>query len=410
MNLVKIAEMLKSAPDAALMREMQNPSGATPSYMILSELQRRKKLRGTLQTEEPQTSVAEDAVQEAVMGAAGGLGSMAPAQAAPQGFAGGGEVKGYAAGDYIDPYDVYQQEMGMGRPSIWGYSSDVENEKKRQQLMAQGMTRAQADAVIAGAGAVQPPVVAPVTTPAAPATLGATPAVKPPVAPAGIPAAAKVAPKEGYSVEPLLQEAKDLRKQMADAYKNQADMYKQQAEDVKNTSNKDLALSLMQAGLGIAGGRSQYALENINLGAQPALQQYIGMDRERRKELQKLALGQGALGIEQLGAQMKGVTAEGELGLGGRKMDIAERSAAADEMRARAAMAGVANQAAQWKQDNALENRNLKKATEIRNYLDKFGLDLDAGTRAAYEAEYRKLMQLGTMGAMPEGVTVKRVK
>ena len=402
MNLVKIADLLKNAPDQSLMQEMQNPTGAAPSYMILSELQRRKKLRGAAMNPEPQTSVAEDLEAETSqanqMGTAG-LGSMAqqpqmqPRQA-PVGMAAGGEVQGYATGDYVD---------GGGYPSdpsentFWPTWEEI---KRRT-----------------GYGRMLPPT--PAAQPAAAPVMAPTPQVAPQVQPqpkagaqaAGIRAAAPAqkqatAENTDYSVNPLLSELKDYRKQMADAYKQQADVYKQQAEEIKNTKATDVGLALMQAGFGIAGGRSQNAIENIGQGAMPAIQQYAGMDRARREQLQKLALGQGALGIEQLGAQMKGVTAEGELGLGGEKMDIARRSAAADEMRARA----VANQASQWKQENASDKLNLNRATEIRNYLDKMGLELSPADRASLETEYRQLMKVGTMGGIPQGVKVTPIK
>ena len=57
--------MLKSAPDNALVGYVQNPSGNVPTYLALSELQRRKEMRESFQANQPeQKSVAEDLVQE----------------------------------------------------------------------------------------------------------------------------------------------------------------------------------------------------------------------------------------------------------------------------------------------------------------------------------------------------------
>ena len=61
MNIVKLQNELKSVPDDALIGYVQNPTGQVPSYLALSELQRRKEMRAKYQTEKaPETSVAED--------------------------------------------------------------------------------------------------------------------------------------------------------------------------------------------------------------------------------------------------------------------------------------------------------------------------------------------------------------
>ena len=402
-NLVKIAELLKNASDQSLMQELNNPNGAAPSYMVLSELQRRKKLRGSLMNNEPVSSVAEDLEAESAQAPQMGLGSMgqAPMQQAPVSMASGGEVKHfYAGGGYDVGGGQYTSEPGWNPFAgiDWTGKSGWSDEQDRlyKDLLVTGMTPEQAKARVFGTETSVKPAAAPQAAPA-PAPAG-VPQGRPqgrPAAPTGGIPSLGAAPKasDDYSVNPLLDELKGYRKQMADAYKQQADAYKQQAQEIKDTKATDIGLALMQAGFGMAGGRSQYALENIGQGAMPAIQQYAGMDRARREQLQKLALGQGALGIEQLGAQMKGVTAEGELGLGGEKMDIARRSAAADEMRARASLAAVGNQAAQWKQENAQERVNQQKANTLINYLKTDGINLDDATKAQYISEINRLLK-----------------
>lgn len=387
-NLVKIAELLKNASDQNLMQELNNPNGAAPSYMVLSELQRRKKLRGSLMNQEPVSSVAEDIEAESAQAPQMGLGSMGQApmqsQQAPVGMASGGEVKHYYAGDYVDYGGGYESD-----PSENTFWPSWEEIKKRTGY---GRMLPPTPPAVAQAPVAAPQVLPQASQQAAPAE---APRVKAPAQAAGIASvgAQKSGASDDYSVNPLLDELKGYRKQMADAYKQQADAYKQQAQEIKDTKATDIGLALMQAGFGMAGGRSQYALENIGQGAMPAIQQYAGMDRARREQLQKLALGQGALGIEQLGAQMKGVTAEGELGLGGEKMDIARRSAAADEMRARASLAAVGNQAAQWKQENAQDRVNQQKANTLINYLKTDGINLDDATKAQYISEINRLLK-----------------
>jgi hypothetical protein len=65
MNIIKIQNQLKNAPDDALVGYVQNPTGHVPTYLALSELQRRKEMRSSYQANKPEEkSVAEDLVQE----------------------------------------------------------------------------------------------------------------------------------------------------------------------------------------------------------------------------------------------------------------------------------------------------------------------------------------------------------
>ena len=65
MNIIKIQDELRSVPDQALVGYVQNPSGHVPTYLALSELQRRKEMRDSYQANKPEEkSVAEDLVQE----------------------------------------------------------------------------------------------------------------------------------------------------------------------------------------------------------------------------------------------------------------------------------------------------------------------------------------------------------
>ena len=66
MNIIKIQDQLKNAPDDALIGYVQNPTGHVPTYLALSELQRRKEMRNIYQANKPEEkTVAEDLVQEA---------------------------------------------------------------------------------------------------------------------------------------------------------------------------------------------------------------------------------------------------------------------------------------------------------------------------------------------------------
>jgi hypothetical protein len=98
--------MLRSVPDNALIGYVQNPQGEVPSYLALSELQRRKDTRAKYQQQQtPESSVAEDLEQETAQQDQGGLAMLAgqPQQdMADQGVAG------------LDTGDMYQEDSFAG--------------------------------------------------------------------------------------------------------------------------------------------------------------------------------------------------------------------------------------------------------------------------------------------------------
>ena len=105
MNIIKLQDMLRGVPDDALINYVQNPQGEVPSYLALSELQRRKDTRAKYQAEQaPETSVAEDLEQE-TMPDQGGLAMLTgqpQMQMEDQGVAG------------LDTGDMYQEENFAG--------------------------------------------------------------------------------------------------------------------------------------------------------------------------------------------------------------------------------------------------------------------------------------------------------
>lgn len=362
MNLVKVADMLKNASDQNLIQEIQNPSGSVPSYMVLSELERRKKLRGSLMNNEPQSSVAEDMEREAAPAAAG-IGSMGQPPAQGPGYAGGGEVVHAAGGWWKDPadyenYDPTNPKMQRSRLDEMRaaireqYGVDPENMGAMTSLgqgignffgsnTAQNTAINEYESAKKGLNLLSQTNAAPAPALSADANKKKGDSTLPPAAPrASTPATPAAAPN---SMASYLEEMKGYRKELEGMYKNQADLYQKQYEDLKGAKDKDVSMALLTAGLGIMGGRSAYAAENIGQGALPAVQQYLGADRERQREMQKMALGQGALGIESLRARMEATRGEGELGL-------KERAVGADEMKARAAMASAGAQSSYYKQ------------------------------------------------------------
>lgn len=406
MNLVKIADLLKNASDQALASALSNPNSATPSYMVISELKRREKLRAADRNPEEPTSVAEDTMRGLAglranrsVGVPINMRGPQPAPA-PQGFAQGGEVQRYAGGELVwgkkryaetdDPMMVI--DPATGRPisrslvqqsmqSPWNTvgapaGANQDYKPSTQKFLAENFM-APTSAAPSTAPAVAPPV-APLGRP----PVAAAPAMPRPAAPAA-PVAATPEKMEDWG-----QQIKDIVGKQADAYQKQADIYAKQAEQLDKTKSTDISLALMQAGFGIMGGRSQFAAENIGQGAAPAVQQYAAMDRARREQAQKLALGQGALGIEQLGSQLKGVSAGAEYGLGKEKLDIARKEAESNAIYKRA----LAGAAGAGKSDaNAMRLMGLReKAIEA---LEK-QFDFQALAPQQQEAAIQRRMQL----------------
>jgi hypothetical protein len=107
MNIIKLQDMLRGVDDNALINYVQNPQGEVPSYLALSELQRRKDTRAKYQAEQaPESSVAEDLQQETMSGQSG-LATLAgqpqpQMQMADQGVAG------------LDTGDMYQEDSFAG--------------------------------------------------------------------------------------------------------------------------------------------------------------------------------------------------------------------------------------------------------------------------------------------------------
>jgi len=117
MNIVKLQNELKGVPDDALIGYVQNPTGTVPSYLALSELQRRKEMRAKYQAAQPEkTTVAEDlaappqpqgiaamAPQQAPVAEPGVAGLPVPDQMfSGQGMAAGGIVA-FDNGGYVNP-------------------------------------------------------------------------------------------------------------------------------------------------------------------------------------------------------------------------------------------------------------------------------------------------------------------
>lgn len=115
MNLIQVQDDLKNFSQDQLVKEMQQPSGTTPQFLVLSELNRRKRVKGDLEARQAQNqpTVAEEAVASAGVPQSGMMGmpeAMAPASAdsegigsmMPKSMRSGGEVERYAEGGLLE--------------------------------------------------------------------------------------------------------------------------------------------------------------------------------------------------------------------------------------------------------------------------------------------------------------------
>lgn len=99
MNVFELSKQLEMMPDQSLVTQMQRPDGSVPQYLVLSELNRRKKLRDSAASmnagaQAPQTTVAQDVEQ--------GIQALpAASPEAPQAYAAGGLVS-FASGGDVD--------------------------------------------------------------------------------------------------------------------------------------------------------------------------------------------------------------------------------------------------------------------------------------------------------------------
>jgi hypothetical protein len=97
MNILEVEDALKGAPDDYLFKEMQQPSGSTPQYLVVSEIQRRTEMRKAHQANQQsleQPTISDQILKEGIMG--GNPQMAAPQQPQqppqPQGFSSGGVI------------------------------------------------------------------------------------------------------------------------------------------------------------------------------------------------------------------------------------------------------------------------------------------------------------------------------
>lgn len=160
MNLLGIQDVLKNASDQQLMQLMRSPDSTAPSYLVLSELSRRKEMRAK-QTQQPQGTVAEDLTSEENMQAPMGIRSLSTPEPGDEDYpteedapgieamrkggivrmAAGDEVEGFSGqSGYDDGYE--NQDMAYGQDVTGGGSPALPPTPSRAQQFFGGIREA----------------------------------------------------------------------------------------------------------------------------------------------------------------------------------------------------------------------------------------------------------------------------
>ena len=259
MNIIQIQDRLKGMPKEAIIQYIQNPTGEVPTYLALGELERRKTMENKYTAMQPEaTSVAEQIVQENMPM---GLGSITPSQAMSPSMAMSPEA-GITQGMRQTPSSVAQPS------SVMAADSGIASLPVPAPSFAGGGIVAFQEGDLVEVDDINPyaPFLPNVGT------------MKP------------IAVPESYTPEEFLKE----KEMYAERFGVDPEFYKKQAEDLRAEREALAAerseaanMALLKAGLGIAGGTSQFALENIKSGALPAIESY-GADIKDIKQQDRL--------------------------------------------------------------------------------------------------------------------------
>jgi len=329
MNLIEISNQLKDVPDQFLMKEVQAPSGAYPSYLVISELTRRKRMRESALKEAPTTTVAQDladpgreqrqmamaqaaqqmaapslnsaglaAAPQAMesLAAQDAMGTTPPEMMMPaQGMAAGGVVSFKQGGDiprfqntgYVsDP--MFAQSEDFSVPSLSGADRDrlvsAMTLRELQEFNRSGMVPERLRSLPAAKPAVPSPSAAPAPSaapeaPPPPAAAPAAPAIAPfvmaPYKPRDIPMPRLPTEPTEQDLETaaLTRQARyeeDVPFRLGYLQKEMADRAKEMAGRKESNINE----ALIQAGLGIMGSKSPRFLQAVSEGGTAGLRAY----------------------------------------------------------------------------------------------------------------------------------------
>ena len=138
MNIIDVQDQLKNFSEQQLIKEMQMPTGTAPQFLVLSEIQRRKRVRDdfTKRQAAAEPTVAEEAVAAAgvpMSGIAGMSEAMAPQSAASDGI---GTIMPQTMRQSAPPPAPMPDDMAMGMRSggLMSYGEELSQRMSNDKI------------------------------------------------------------------------------------------------------------------------------------------------------------------------------------------------------------------------------------------------------------------------------------
>jgi hypothetical protein len=298
MNIIQIQDRLKGMPKEAIIDYIQNPTGEVPTFLALGELERRKTMENKYTAMKPEaTSVAEQIVQENMPM---GLGAITPSEAMSPSTAMSPEA-GIMQGMRQTPSSVAQPS------SVMAADSGIANLPVPPPSFAGGGIVAFADGGAADLS-LNPNDLTVLNKPAYDYKYDYEDYYL-------NPNAALIEIPKPITIDERIKQQREAYTSAGvdpDFYKKQADQLMAEREALKADKSEAANMALVKAGLGIMGGTSQFALENIGKGAMPAIESYgadikdiKAQERLMKQAEMKLAEAEQAMARGDVNAAMK---------------------------------------------------------------------------------------------------------
>lgn len=272
MNIIQLQDDLKGLPDNTLIGYVQNPTGAVPTYLALGELERRTKMREKFSQAVPTKTVSEQIVQEAVPQ---GIGALMPTNMPPPMAPSPEAVTETGIANLPAPNIGQNYEAGgiVGYAGGGGLVSFTDEDTDEYVLNPLTGLPQIVDETDEGAMQIDRVNVSPNEY---------------------LPYAPEVKSVFGMLKEPDLEDYQtDLEEEQRafgmdpEYFKKEREAIRAERGDIQRQEDTALNTALMRAGLGMAAGKSQFALSNVAEGAQLGLEGYVKDKADIKKE-QKL--------------------------------------------------------------------------------------------------------------------------
>jgi len=400
MNLLRIQDALKNASDDQLMQLMQSPDSTAPSYLVLTEIRRRKDMRAK-QGDEPETTVAEDLSSPEQTYDEDGIRSLrtpgyeqeeraAEDRSGISAMREGGVVR-MQAGGMADEFGLMPEGEPPPSTPFFDRLRRFVQETERQRLLNQPpgppppspFGEQPRDL----AGMIPPDPTNPSNAPPAPpsASPPANPPGSPVAGPAAGPAAGGAAAGGGGGG---LGDLRDYIRRLEDVFPNPATGMAAELEKARTNPGERRReaqnLALIEAGLRMMGNKNPSFLGAVGEAATPTVQTYAQQLGEIRKdarqdirdrfELAKTEVNRqwmmGQIGAAEYRTRMQEIGAAQrhaatEAGANAR-LQAQESNRVAAEGRDAARAEAAANRAAQQSLNEALRNPQLRQQVEER--------------------------------------------